>query len=317
MEKEALKIKTSQCRIRRRISDEARNRLPQVTENVIDSCSDPECYTHVDYEPIPSVDSTIEILNRLKEIIFPGYFSKSRLNPVNLKYNLGQSVSAVYELLADQIANGIRHDCYRYDRDCSECGEQGQSAAIQLLESIPQIRKILAKDVKATFDGDPSASSYDEIIFSFPGIQAITIYRIAHILYQLEIPILPRTMSEYAHGQTGIDIHPGAEIGESFVIDHGTGVVIGETTVIGDNVRIYQGVTLGAHSLPPNAGARMKGTKRHPTIENDVIIYSGATILGGTTKIGKGSVVGGNVWLTDSIPPNTKVILETPKLIYN
>lgn len=309
--------KTVQCRKRAGISEATRRRLPEVADQIIESCADPQCYTHVDYEPIPSVESAIEILNRLREIIFPGYFSKSRLNPVNLKYNMGQSVSAVYELLADQIANSIRHDCFRYERDCSDCSEEGQTHAIRLLEEIPRIRQVLAKDVKATFDGDPSASSYDEIIFSFPGIQAITIYRIAHILYKLGVPILPRTMSEYAHGKTGIDIHPGAEIGKSFVIDHGTGIVIGETTLIGDNVRIYQGVTLGAHSLPRNAGSRMKGTKRHPTIEDDVIIYSGATILGGETTIGKGSVVGGNVWLTESIPANTKVIMETPRLVYN
>ncbi len=306
-----------QCRKKAGVSETTSGQLPGVTERIIDSCSDAECYTHIDYEPIPSVESVIEILNQLKEIIFPGYFSRSRLNPVNLKYSMGQSVSVVFDLLAEQVANSIRHDCFRYQKECSDCRDQGQTIALQLLDTIPGIRKTLAKDVKATFNGDPSASSYDEIIFSFPGIQAITIYRIAHILSQLQVPILPRTMSEYAHSQTGIDIHPGAEIGESFVIDHGTGVVIGETTVIGDNVRIYQGVTLGAHSLPPDAGARMKGTKRHPTIEDDVIIYSGATILGGETTIGKGSVVGGNVWLTDSVPPNTKVIMETPRLVYN
>ena len=317
MEKDNSRTKAAQCRRKTSIPDKFKNQLLEVTEEIIDGCSDTECYTHIDYEPIPSVESAIEILDRLKEIIFPGYFSRSRLNPVNLKYSMGQSVSIVHDMLADQISNSIRHDCYRYEKDCSDCRETGQETAIKLLNAIPDIRKMMATDVKATYIGDPSASSYDEIIFSFPGIQAIMIYRIAHILFEMKVPVLPRTMSEYAHSKTGIDIHPGATIGEGFVIDHGTGIVIGETTVIGDNVRIYQGVTLGAHSLPPDAGSRLKGVKRHPTIEDDVIIYSGATILGGDTTIGKGSIVGGNVWLTESVPPHTKVIMEKPRLVYN
>lgn len=309
--------KESNCRTKPGTEHLLREQLIEVTENIIESCSDAECFTHVNYEPIPSVESVIEIINRLREILFPGYFSKARLNPDNLKYNMGQITTAVYELLQEQIVNSIRHDCLRYQKECADCRELGQQTAITFLESMPYIRRTLAKDVLATFEGDPSARSHDEIIFSFPGIKAITIYRVAHILHELNVPILPRTMSEYAHTTTGIDIHPGAQIGDRFVIDHGTGVVIGETTVIGNNVRIYQGVTLGAHSLPPDAGKRMKGMKRHPTIEDNVIIYSGATILGGTTVIGAGSVIGGNVWLTDSVPPNSKVVMERPRLIYN
>jgi serine O-acetyltransferase len=177
--------------------------------------------------------------------------------------------------------------------------------------------------VRATYDGDPAAQSYDEVIFSYPGIFAITVYRIAHFLVNLGVPLLPRIMTEYAHSVTGIDIHPAAKIGKSFVIvgksfviDHGTGVVIGETTKIGGSVRIYQGVTLGALSIPKGASDDFRGKKRHPTIEDDVIIYSGATILGGETVIGARSVIGGNVWLTDSVPPDTTVIIETPRLIY-
>ncbi len=175
---------------------------------------------------------------------------------------------------------------------------------------------MLSKDVKAIYRGDPSANSYDEIIYSYPGLLAITIFRIANLLYKMDVPIIPRTMTEYAHSITGIDIHPGARISESFFIDHGTGIVIGETTEIGVNVRIYQGVTLGALSLPHDAGESMRGAKRHPTIENDVIVYSGATILGGDTVIGARSVIGGNVWITKSIKPDTRVLLETPKLVY-
>jgi len=290
--------------------------LSVVTEDIIGHCEDSDCFLHADFEPIPSVESVIRIINLLKQIIFPGYFSSGKLNPVNLKYIMGESISVLYELLSEQISSSIRHDCIRYDQPCQECAEKGQRSALDLLRTIPAIRRQLSKDVRATFDGDPAARSYDEIIFSYPGIQAITIYRIAHRLFELGIPILPRTMSEYAHSTTGIDIHPGAEIGERFVIDHGTGIVIGETTVIGNNVRIYQGVTLGAYSLTADAGSRLKGVKRHPTIEDDVIIYAGATILGGKTTIGERSVIGGNVWLTDSIPPDTRVVMKTPELIY-
>lgn len=185
-----------------------------------------------------------------------------------------------------------------------------------MIESIPDIRKIISTDVRATYDGDPASKSYDEIIFSYPGIFATLVYRLAHQLFISAVPLLPRIMTEYAHSLTGIDIHPGAEIGNRFVIDHGTGVVVGETTRIGNNVRIYQGVTLGALSLPKEAGNRLRGKKRHPTIEDDVIIYSGATILGGDTVIGTKSIIGGNVWMTQSVPPDTKVVMEEPRLVY-
>jgi serine O-acetyltransferase len=229
---------------------------------------------------------------------------------------MGQSTAHVFDLLADQISRSIRHDCIRYNQSCSECDETGYTLALRLLKEVPAIRKTLATDVQASYEGDPAAKSYDEIIFSYPGVFALTVYRSAHRLFELGVPLLPRIMTEYAHNVTGIDIHPGAEIGERFVIDHGTGVVIGETTHIGNNVRIYQGVTLGALSLPKKIVDRLRGQKRHPTIEDDVIIYSGATILGGDTVIGQRSVIGGNVWLTESVPPDTKVITETPRLIY-
>ncbi|MDX9785265.1 MAG: serine acetyltransferase [Desulfobacterales bacterium] len=293
-----------------------REQLPAIADKLIESCNDNECYVHVDYEPIPSRGSVIEIIDRFREIIFPGYFSRGKLDPVNLKYVMGQAATALYDLLVEQICNSIRHDCFRYDTACRDCGEESHRIALEMLASVPDLRKTLSKDVRATFEGDPAAKSYDEIIFSYPGLYAQTVYRIAHRLLELNVPVLPRIMTEYAHSHTGIDIHPGATIGEHFVIDHGTGIVIGETTDIGDHVRIYQGVTLGALSLPPDAGKRYRGKKRHPTIENEVIIYSGATILGGDTVIGARSVIGGNVWLTESVPPDTKVIMESPKLIY-
>lgn len=293
-----------------------REQLPAIAEKLIESCDDKECYLHVDYEPIPSRSSIINIIDRFREIIFPGYFSREKIDPVNLKYAMGQAVTVLYDLLTEQICNGIRHDCFRYDKDCRDCSAESHRIGLDMLASVPDLRKTLSKDVRATYEGDPAAKSYDEIIFSYPGLYAQTVYRIAHRLLELGVPVLPRIMTEYAHSHTGIDIHPGADIGEYFVIDHGTGIVIGETTKIGDHVRIYQGVTLGALSLPPDAGERYRGKKRHPTIENDVIIYSGATILGGDTVIGARSVIGGNVWLTESVPPDTKVLMESPKLIY-
>ncbi|MGD2271382.1 MAG: serine acetyltransferase [Desulfobacterales bacterium] len=309
-------IKDPTCRIEAETTSRLKEKLPAIAEKIIENCNDTECYTHVDYEPIPSKGSVIRIIDKLREILFPGYFSETKLDPVNLKYYMGQSVSALFDLISEQVTLSIRHDCFRYDQACSECIDRGHEAALEFLDSIPSIRKTLATDIRATFDGDPAARSYDEIIFSYPGIFAITIYRIAHKFFKLEVPLLPRIMTEYAHNLTGIDIHPGATIQESFVIDHGTGVVIGETTQIGKRVRIYQGVTLGALSIPRDAGAELRGTKRHPTIENDVIIYSGATILGGDTVIGARSVIGGNVWITRSVPPDSTVILEPQQLKY-
>ncbi|MBU1169522.1 MAG: serine acetyltransferase [Proteobacteria bacterium] len=305
-----------QCKTDVKIADRFKKQLPEITEAIIASCYDPACFTHIDYEPIPSRENVIRIINRFMELLFPGYFSRKKVDPTNLTYSIGDAVITLYNQLSEQISLGIRHDCFRYDIPCSDCEKRGHDAAIRLFGSIPDIKKMLADDVRATFEGDPAARGHDEIIFSYPGIFAISVYRIAHTLFKLKIPLLPRIMTEYAHSETGIDIHPGATIGKRFAIDHGTGVVIGETTVIGDNVRIYQGVTLGALSLPPDCGERYKGVKRHPTIEDNAIIYSGATILGGDTVIGKNAVIGGNVWLTESVPANTKVFLEQPKLIY-
>lgn len=293
-----------------------REKLSDILENIIETSNDSQCFTHIDYEPIPYEGYVIDIINLLREVLFPGYFAREKIDPINLKYKIGQSVSVLFDMLSEQIAHSIRHECFRYALPCSECEEQGQRISLSLLESIPSIRKKLATDILAMYDGDPAAKSYDEIIFSYPGIFAMSVHRVANKLFELQVPLLPRIMSEHAHSLTGIDIHPGAKIGERFVIDHGTGVVIGETTEIGKNVRIYQGVTLGALSLPKDAGEKLRGKKRHPTIEDDVIIYSGTTILGGDTVIGSRSVIGGNVWITESVPPDTKVIMETPRLIY-
>ena len=293
-----------------------RQQLPKAIEEILKSVDDETCFAHIGDEPIHFSTSVREMIDKFRDILFPGYFSKDLVDKANLVYHMGQSVSQLYEILSEQIIHVLRHDCIRYGLKCTECDSQGHEAALAVIRAIPKLRKSLALDVRGAYDGDPAAKSHDEIIFSYPGLYAITVYRVAHILYKLKVPQLPRIMSEYAHSLTGIDIHPGATIGQCFVIDHGTGIVIGETSEIGDNVRIYQNVTIGALSLPPNAGEALRGAKRHPTIENDAIIYSGATILGGDTVIGARSVVGGNVWLTSSIPPDTKVFIKSPKWEY-
>ncbi|MCF8095090.1 MAG: serine acetyltransferase [Desulfobacteraceae bacterium] len=293
-----------------------RTKLPEVVDSILGECADGQCYTHIDYEPLPSETEVIDILERLREILFPGFFSKEKVDPVNLKYNMGRQVSVLFDILSEQITRAIRYECFKFDRVCTDCRDRGYETALAFLESIPTLQRKLGKDVIAAYTGDPAAKSYDEIIFSYPGMFAITVYRIAHLLHALSVPLIPRMMTERSHRITGIDIHPGAVIGESFTIDHGTGVVIGETSEIGENVRIYQGVTIGALSVPSSRAEQMRDTKRHPTIEGDVVIYSGATILGGQTVIGARSVIGGNVWLTESVPPGTTVLLESPRLIY-
>ena len=294
----------------------AREEIPFIVKEMVSSCSNEGCFDHVGPEPIPSRESVINIIHNVNLLLYPGYFIRNRLDQVNLNFYLGNEVTALFEALSEQIAHAIRHDCIRHNQECVQCEERGQELAIDFLHQLPQMRVVLAKDVRAAFEGDPAAKSYDEIIFSYPGLFAVTVHRIAHQLHIQNVPLLPRIMSEFAHSVTGIDIHPGAQIGESFFIDHGTGVVIGETTEIGSRVRIYQGVTLGALSLPRDAGDRLRNRKRHPTIEDDVIIYSGATVLGGETVIGARSVIGGNVWIMESVPPDTKVLAKKPELIY-
>jgi serine O-acetyltransferase len=267
--------------------------------------------------PLPSRDEVIRILEDLKEVIYPGYFGRWPVDRINYKYYLGAKMNEIYENLSVQVAKSLRHDCTGAHKLCDHCLRRGRQATITFLKKLPDIRTLLSGDVEATLANDPAADRIEEVIFSYPGVKAITVYRIAHELYELGVPVLPRIMAEYAHTMTGIDIHPGARIGERLFIDHGTGVVVGQTCVIGDDVKIYQGVTLGALSLPRDeAGALVKGTKRHPTVEDNVTIYSGATILGGDAVVGMGSVVGGNVWLTGSIPPGTKVLIEPPRLQY-
>jgi serine O-acetyltransferase len=259
----------------------------------------------------------MEIIERGRRIIFPGYFSQTFLAPSNFAFWLNKETNGLFKSLSQQILVAIQHDCLRYDQPCDGCTELSRKTALRFVQTLPELRAILTTDVQAAWEGDPAAKSYDEIIFSYPGLFAITVHRMAHELHRLRVPLLPRMMTEYAHGLTGIDIHPGAEIGASFFIDHGTGVVVGETTEIGNRVRLYQGVTLGALSLSKDKTDSFRDKKRHPTIEDDVIVYSNTTILGGETVIGARSTIGGNVWITRSVPPDTKVLLKKPDLIYS
>jgi len=271
-------------------------------------------FDHWDNTPIPFQDSVADIIQMTRIIIFPGYFSKTVLTPSNLEFCISDTLKKLFKSLSLQIILSYHHDCLQYDRPCSRCFEIGRKSTIQLIQTLAKLRVILTSDVHAAMEGDPAAKSWGEVIFCYPGLLAITVHRIAHELFKLRVPLLPRMMAEYAHSVTGIDIHPAAKIGKSFFIDHGTGVVVGETTEIGDRVRIYQGVTLGALSIPSDKVDSFRNKKRHPTIEDEVIIYANATILGGSTIIGARSIIGGNVWLTESVPPNTKVLLKRPEL---
>ena len=304
------------CRVVIEFSTENRHQLPGIIDDLVASGRDPQLFAHVDAERIPSEEKVLEIIHGTRRLLFPGYFNGQALDDNQLQYATGMEVTRLFEILSAEIALSIKHDCQRYDLVCTHCQERGQEEALNFLRELPEIRKTLTTDVQAAYDGDPAAKNVDEVIISYPGVLAITIHRIAHQLWRQNIPLLPRIMSEHAHSITGIDIHPGATIGQSFFIDHGTGVVIGETTEIGEHVRIYQGVTLGALSLPKDQVEQLRQEKRHPTIEDDVTIYAGATILGGETVIGRGSVIGGSVWITSSVPPGTKVFLAPPKLVY-
>ncbi len=256
---------------------------------------------------LPNKRQVIEALGHLKAVMYLGYYATGHLDESRVRYSVAAHLYPAYEILVEQIRRAINYEGFR-TAGAPRPPEWPQTVTLQLLQSIPRIRTLLSKDVLAAFQGDPAANSVEEIIFSYPSIEAITTHRIAHDLHVRGVPMLPRIMGEHAHSLSGIDIHPGAQVGESFFIDHGTGVVIGETCTIGDNVKIYQGVTLGALSVERGPGGR--GTKRHPTIEDNVTIYAGATILGGKTVIGAGSVVGGNVWLVESVPPKSHITFE-------
>jgi len=289
-------------------------KLPQIIERIVNTYDAEDGINHIEGPNLPSRERVVEIAVHFLNVLFPGYYEKKELSKGNVTYYIWEKIAAIYHLLSRENLKSLK----------SASGQQGDDKKLtaesiditfSLLKKIPEIRERLRRDVQAAFEGDPAAKSLDEIIVSYPGIEAIAIHRVAHELYLLKVPLIPRIMSEYAHTTTGIDIHPGATIGEYFFIDHGTGVVIGETTEIGNNVRIYQGVTLGALSIKKDASGKIeRGKKRHPTIKENVTIYSGATILGGKTVIGEHSIIGGSVWLTESVPPYTILINKAPEL---
>ena len=296
-----------------------KEQLPDLTDRIVETYAEVGTINHLGHCPLPNYDVVIEVAEDLKEIIYPGYRRREGLHIGNVTYHVGDLIDGLHDKLTQQIARALRHE----QGAVSTCDEEidfeslAQAKTIAFLNKIPDIRKALALDVQAAFDGDPAVQNVDEVIFCYPGLEAVTIYRLAHELYHLEIPFIPRMLSEWAHSHTGIDIHPGATIGSHFFIDHGTGVVIGQTCDIGKHVKIYQGVTLGALSFQiDDEGQLLRGdaVKRHPTIEDRVVIYASATVLGGLTVIGHDSVVGSSVWLTKSVEPHTIVRIEKPKL---
>ena len=289
-----------------------RDFIDALSARICETYSDGTGVNHNEGWNLPRESEVLDILWNILELVFPGFNERIAHSQATLRFSVGETIATTYVALRDIILRTLRYNCAINKNQC-DCHRLSEQAARELLEAIPELREIMKLDVKAAYEGDPAARSLDEIVLSYPGLRAITIQRIAHELYKAKVPMIPRMMGEYAHRITGIDIHPGAELGRGIFIDHGTGVVIGETAELGNNVKIYQGVTLGALSFPKDAcGLIIKGAKRHPTIEDDVTIYAGATILGAIV-IGKGSVIGGNVWITESIKPETRVLFNPPE----
>ena len=292
--------------------------LPKLVDDMMENYRTFGGMDHLEGRDLPSKKVAIEVLEDLFAVLFPGYLGKRDITKANIKYFLGATLTSIYDRLTDEVKKSLKYIC-RQIQECPEdiCQKRAQVVAKELLEKLPEIRSLLSGDIQAAYDGDPAAVSNEEVILSYPCVLAITTYRIAHELYLRGIPLIPRIMSEHMHSLTGIDIHPGAKIGKNFFIDHGTGVVIGETTEIGDNVKLYQGVTLGALSFPKDEkGQIIKGRKRHPTIGNNVVIYSGATLLGANAVVGDNVVVGGNVWITSPVASGTQIAIARPELKY-
>jgi serine O-acetyltransferase len=291
--------------------------LDKLKEELLDSYLKDERARRISQRYLPSREAIVEILASVLDLMYPGYFGRQDLNRENLGAHVAQMVTALVPKLEREIEHCL---CYGREREAGrpefgECAPRAREVAQIFLHRLPEIRELLIRDVQAAFDGDPAALNLDEIILAYPGVLAVSVYRIAHALYDLGVPMMARIMTEWAHSKTGCDIHPGATIGAAFFIDHATGVVIGETTQIGEGVKLYQGVTLGALSLPKDAsGQIIRGRKRHPTVENGSTLYANATVLGGQTVVGADSVIGGSVFLTRSVPPRSRVSLKEPEL---
>jgi serine O-acetyltransferase len=297
-------------------SELSNKELEKLVDEIVATYRDDSGINFIDATNLPARSEILNILELLMELLFPGYTGKRRVTQDNVHYVAIDIICHIYTALSEQIERAYRYRCRLESCDSCDCVKMAENATHHLLNRLPVIREMLKGDVTAAFDGDPAAKSYEEIVISYPCIVAIATYRIAHELYLKEVPLLPRIMGEYAHSVTGIDIHPGAKIGKNFFIDHGTGVVIGETSVIGNNVKIYQGTTLGALSFPKDERGRViKGGKRHPTIEDNVTIYAEATILGDVV-IGRDSIIGSNVWIKESVPAGVVVSMSSGDLVF-
>jgi serine O-acetyltransferase len=288
--------------------------LPEITEALVATYAECRYINHLGHKPLPSREAIADVLCDLLDILYPGFVRRQNLHIGNVEYHVGDLVDGLHDKLTQQVARALRHE-YAGGDGPGDFEGLAQQKVIDFLRKLPELRYLLEQDVESAYVGDPAAKSHHEIVFCYPGLEAITVYRLAHELLLLGVPLIPRMMTEHAHSKTGIDIHPGARIGPGFFIDHGTGVVIGETCDIGRNVKLYQGVTLGALSFPRDANGKIiRGMKRHPTLEDEVVVYANATILGGETVVGRQAVIGSNVWLTHSVPPYTVVMLEKPSL---
>lgn len=299
------------------VNGDVSSHLPDLTWMIFESYANTPTVNRLDQCPLPNKDSIVETLTDLNEILFPGYRRRDRLNTSNVLYYVGNLVEKIYESLIVQIARALCGGSNICEPDKRlEYERVAQEKTFEFLRCIPTIRAALAKDAEAAIKGDPACKSTDEVIFCYPGFDAIVVYRLARALHELGVPLIPRMMTEIAHSRTGVDIHPGAKIGEYFFIDHGTGVVIGETCVIGNWVKLYQGVTLGALSFPKDErGELVRDKKRHPTLEDNVVVYANATILGGDVVIGHDSTIGSSVWITKSVAPGATVVAERQKLV--
>ena len=292
------------------------DKIHDLVNRVVETYQGDSGINFIDATNLPVRDEIVEILDLLIELLFPGYRGKKEVTRANVTFIVGDLIHTIYDRLARQIEKAYRHQCRMKDCPGCDCAKMADAVTVHLLERLGYIREMLKGDVKAAYDGDPAVTSYEEVVISYPCITAIATHRIAHELYLKEVPLIPRIMAECAHAKTGIDIHPGARVGHNFFIDHGTGVVIGETAIIGNNVKIYQGATLGALSFPKDErGNIIKGGKRHPTILDNVTIYAEATILGDIV-IGKDVVIGGNVWIKESVPDGVMVTMSNPELVY-
>jgi len=293
----------------------ATGELPQLVDRMLASYRGDPRAQHVNRRFLPSRDEILEIVRLILELFYPGYHGRQDLTDENLAFHVGNLLSTLREKLQAQIETCL---CFAAECDGApthDCREAARRVTSAFLARLPAVRETLILDVQAAYDGDPAATSLDEVILAYPGMLAVTVHRVAHELNVMGVPLMPRIMSEWAHSRTGCDIHPGARIGRSFFIDHSTGVVVGETTTIGSNVKLYQGVTLGALSIPRDERGRViRDTKRHPTVEDGVTIYANATVLGGQTVIGAEAVVGGSVFVTESVPASTRVALRPPEV---